>query len=424
MWSKIALDMRDAQYGEDEFDLDTGAFPHEYKAGLVPSIAPRYARFTIDWKEGSFWDIIPWGSSIILAAYEQYLFYGNTKVLADNYEAAKRYIAYLTDQYNDYNRLYGKSGDYKFICAGLGDWGIAQNKGRSRENVETAFYYRDLMVMSEIARVLAAKVGKSEQVKGLFREENGDCVKLAEVLLAEAETFETQAKEVCKLYNEALLVQEVQENCANGENCISRAYYRTYDTNEDVDLTQTNQALPLYFGMVPQEARAGVEATLVELCEGKPLVCGEVGLVYILRSLAALNRNDIIFQMITREQHPSYLRFVLNGETTLPEFWRDDARSRNHDMMGHIMEWFFAEVAGIKQAPAEESGDKPTSATASMKGVGFGKVLVAPACKGFVGSFECEYDSVRGKIRVVYDGENMTVETPCNVDVEICNRES
>ena len=372
MWSKIALDMRDAQYEEGEFDLDTGAFPHEYKAGLVPSIAPRYARFTIDWKEGSFWDIIPWGSSIILAAYEQYLFYGNTKVLADNYEAAKRYIVYLTEQYNDYNRLYGKTGEYKFICAGLGDWGIAQNKGRSRENVETAFYYRDLMVMAEIARVLAA-----------------------EGFPAETEAFEAQAKEVCRLYNEALLVQE------DTQQDVPRAYYRTYDSKEEVELTQTNQALPLYFGMVPEEARAGVEATLVELCEGNPLVCGEVGLVYILRSLAALNRNDIIFQMITREQHPSYLRFVLNGETTLPEFWRDDARSRNHDMMGHIMEWFFAELAGIQGA------------------VGFQSVTIAPACKKLVERFECEYDSIRGKIKVAYDGENLKVEVPCNVEANI-----
>lgn len=79
---------------------------------------------------------------------------------------------------------------------------------------------------------------------------------------------------------------------------------------------------------------------------------------------------------------------------------RDDARSRNHDMMGHIMEWFFAEVAGIK-------GD-----------IGFRNVRIAPACKELVESFECVYDSIRGKIKVVYDGEKMVVETPCNVKAE------
>lgn len=46
------------------------------------------------------------------------------KVLEDNYDSAKRYIEYLTRQYNDYNRLYYKSGEERFICVGLGDWGI------------------------------------------------------------------------------------------------------------------------------------------------------------------------------------------------------------------------------------------------------------------------------------------------------------
>ena len=371
MWSKIALDMRDAQYEEGEFDLDTGAFPHEYKAGLIPSIAPRYARFTIDWKEGSFWDIIPWGSSIILAAYEQYLFYGNTRVLAKNYEAAKRYIEYLTEQYNDYNRLYGKTGNVKFIRAGLGDWGVTQNKGRGRENVETAFYYRDLMVMAEVAMILANTSETNGTEQKAFRKD--------------AEQFTNQADEVRDLYNEAILITDGDVS-----------YYRTYDTNEADVITQTNQALPLYFGMVPETARPGVEKTLVKLCEGNHLVCGEVGLVYILRSLAAIGRNDIIMDMITHKEHPSYLRFVEQGETTLPEFWRDDARSRNHDMMGHIMEWFFAEIAGIK-------GD-----------VGFETIRIQPVGKDFVKNFECVYDSIRGKIRVLWDGTQVKVETPCN----------
>lgn len=133
LWSKIAMDMRDSQYKDGEFDIDNGAFPNEYKEGLIPSIAPRYAKFITDWKQGGFWDIIPWGSQIILASYEQYLFYGNTKVLSDNYESAKRYIEYLTDQYNDYNRLYKKEGKVRFICAGLGDWGAESQPAQQCE---------------------------------------------------------------------------------------------------------------------------------------------------------------------------------------------------------------------------------------------------------------------------------------------------
>ena len=354
LWSKIAMDMRDAQYTENESDIDNGAFAHEYKSGLIPSIAPRYAKFITDWHEGSFWDIIPWGSSIILAAFEQYCFYGNKKALEDNYDSAKKYIEYLTEQYNDYNRLYNKNGNERFICAGLGDWGIEQNKGRGRENIETAFYYYDLMTMAEISKIL----GKDDEI-----------------------AFTKQAKRVKKLYNKSLLVTE------NG------AYYKDYQSGK---LSQANQAIPLYFGIVPDKYISDVQNTLIKLCEGKHLECGEIGLVYILRALAAADRNDIIYNMILKDTHPSYLRFVEMGETTLPEFWRDDARSRNHDMMGHIMEWFFTEVAGIK------SND------------GFKTISIKLNCMDFIDSFECVYNSVRGEIRIRYGNGNLDISIPMN----------
>lgn len=356
LWSKIAMDMRDAQYGENEFDIDNGAFPHEYKSGLIPSIAPRYAKFITDWKEGSFWDIIAWGSSIILAAYEQYRFYGNKKVLADNYDSAKKYIEYLTAQYNDYNRLYSKNGKERFICAGLGDWGIEQNKGRSRENIETAFYYYDLVTMAEISKIL----------------DNGD-----------ENAFTAQAERVKQNYNDSLLVTDNKT-----------AYYRAYDNGE---ITQANQAIPICFGIVPEKYQKEIENTLINVCENKHLECGEIGLVHILRALAAANRNDIIYDMILKDTHPSYLRFVEMGETTLPEFWRDDARSRNHDMMGHIMEWFFTEVAGIK------SND------------GFKTVTVSPSCTDFIDSFECRFNGVKGMISVKYADGKLSVQIPDNI---------
>ncbi len=354
LWSKIAMDMRDSQYDENEFDIDVGAFPHEYKKGLIPSVAPRYAKFIWDCHEGSFWDIIPWGSSIILAAYEQYLFYGNKKVLEDNYDSAKRYIEYLTEQYNDYNHIYNKNGEERFICAGLGDWGIEQNKGEGRENIETAFYYYDLMMMAEISEIL----GKNEE-----------------------KSFTEQADSVKKLYNKSLLVTD------NG------AHYKDYQTGR---ITQTNQAIPICFGLVPDEYLADVQNTLIELCEGRHFECGEIGLVYIIRTLAELNRNDIIYNMALKDTHPSYLRFVEMDETTLPEFWRDDARSRNHDMMGHIMEWFFTEVAGIKGKD------------------GFKTVMIKPNCTEFIKDFECVYNSIRGEIKVKYDNGRLDVSVPMN----------
>ncbi len=147
---------------------------------------------------------------------------------------------------------------------------------------------------------------------------------------------------------------------------------------------------------MPKENIADVQNALIRASEGKHLECGEIGLVYILRALAKAGRNDIIYDMILKDEHPSYLRFVNMGETTLPEFWRDDARSRNHDMMGHIMEWFFTEAAGIKS------------------GNGFKTVTVSPSCSVFFTGFECVYNSVRGEISVKYENGAVTVSAPCN----------
>lgn len=362
LWSKIANDMRDAQYTEEEFDIDHGSFPHEYKEGLVPSIAPRYAKFITDWNHsGSFWDSIPWGSSIILAAWEQYLFYGNKSILYENYQAAKKYIEYLTQQYNDYNRLYHKNGIEKFICSGLGDWGITQNGGNSRENIETAFYYHDINIFSRIAKIVG------EDVDNKY--------------------FSGLSEDIRRQYNNALL----KKNQDTGLWC-----YFAYDT-EGFKVTQANQALPLCFGIVPEDKKNEVQQSLIKACECGHFISGEIGLPYIFRALSEMKRNDIIHKMITNEEHPSYLRFIQKGETTLPEFWRDDARSRNHDMMGHIMEWFFTEVAGIK------SDD------------GFKTIYVNDGIMPWIDWVECEYHSIRGRVYIKKKkGEKTVLEIPAN----------
>lgn len=351
LWSKIAMDIRDSQYTENDID-------NEYNAGFVPNIAPRYAKFL-----GSFWDSIPWGSSIILAAWEQYMFYGNIEVLKQNYPASQKYIEYMTNQYN----LYEGDSEFEFICSGLGDWGIEQNKGNCRENVETAFYYHDLDVMSKIADIL----GEME----------------------DSRYYANLAENVKENYNKALL----KLNPQTGLWC-----YDAYDC-ENFSVTQPNQAMPLCFGMVPDEYVNDVRNSLETACADYHFHSGEIGLVYVIRALSDMGRNDIIHKMMLQDEHPSYIRFVNNGETTLPEFWRDDARSRNHDMMGHILEWFFEVVGGIKSYD------------------GFKSVVICSELLDWLDWVECSYKSINGLIYVKKQrGHKPIIKTPDNIKVIIC----
>lgn len=312
LWSKIAADIRDAQYGDSEQDVDVGVFPHVYGPGLVPSIAPRYAKFDRDWGQGSYWDIVPWGSTVLLGPWQQYRFYQNKRVLAENYPAAQRYVAYLEQKYHDYSKIYNKSGTERFLCHGLGDWGIGDEFNKSRENIETAFFYYDLVVLGQIAGIL----GHTE----------------------DAQRYLEKAKAVCENYNEHLLVLNP---------CTKEWCYRAFDQPDQLVIRQANQAIPLYFGMVPEDKKDSVGRSLILASETGVLNCGEIGLRFIFHMLHRLGRPDLIHKMIMSENHPSYARFVRLGETTLPEYWADQGRSRNHDMMGQVVEWFYSGLLGL-----------------------------------------------------------------------------
>jgi hypothetical protein len=77
---------------------------------------------------------------------------------------------------------------------------------------------------------------------------------------------------------------------------------------------------------------------------------GELGLKYLWNTLSEqdVDRPDIVLNMARQEEHPSYMRFLRRGETSLLEFWQDNCRSKCHDMLGTIYEWFYDYVLGVR----------------------------------------------------------------------------
>ena len=134
--------------------------------------------------------------------------------------------------------------------------------------------------------------------------------------------------------------------------------------------------------MVPPDKKDSVCRSFLICCEDHRLRCGEIGLPYILRTLGDLKRADIVSDMILQKVHPSYYRFIEKGETTMPEFWRDDARSRNHDMMGSVVEWFYRYVAGISSED------------------GYRTIRVEPVLPPSVDYVECRYEAITGTVEV------------------------
>jgi alpha-L-rhamnosidase len=311
MYGKVCRDMTDSQ-------LDNG---------LVPDIAPEYAVFS-----GGFRDSPEWGSACVLLPWQLYQWYDDTTVLAEQYPTMRRYVAYLGTQANDH-----------IVSEGLGDWydlgpqklGPAQLTPTSL--TATAFYYRDLTILEQAARIL----GKTDDVE--------ECARLA--------------GEVRDAFNKSLY----------------RADAHSYSTG-----SQTANAIPLVMGLAPEQDRAAILQNLVDGIRKNDnrLTAGDVGYRYLLKALADGGRSDVICDMNSRSERPGYGYIINTGATALTEGW-DGSASQDHFMLGHIMEWFYSDLAGIRCDP---------------DAIAFQKIIIRPTPVGGITWAKASYDSIRGKI--------------------------
>ncbi len=381
LWEKFLRDMRYAQHTKEDYFFDYAGEKIYPGDGLMPSQCPCYIPNVIPVPGmGSFYDIIPWGSTCILGTYWHYQFYGDRQIIEDNYEAGMRYFRHLLT----------KANADGFINHGLGDWGNPKNE-LARENIETAFLYADAVCLAEFAQVL----GKAEDRKSLLE----------------------KAEEIRANYNEKLMTRHPEKGfwcyqcdagdttrneCLGGGDGSGGTEDRKgaahpadpdgsdgHDTAaaarpEEILLTQAAQALPLFWNMVPEDRKADVVRALRYTLEREgAFIAGEVGLPYIIQCARIYGMNELVSRFILRETHPSYYAFILDGETTLGEYWESNPRSHCHDMMGHIIEWYYNGIAGIiPEAP------------------GFAKVTIRPYLPESMHEFSCTYQSAHGRIKV------------------------
>ncbi|MCP4641984.1 MAG: family 78 glycoside hydrolase catalytic domain [bacterium] len=277
---KIARDIREAQ-------LDNG---------MVPDIAPEYVQFN-----GGFRESAEWGSACVIMPWYAYQWYGDRRILEDQYAAMARYVAYLESTATNH-----------IAKPGLGDWydyvpGQAPGSSKLTPTTltATAIYHYDVTILEKVARIL----GKT-----------GDAGRYAELAAAIREAF-------------------------------NKEWFHA-DTNQYAEGSQTANAMALYMGIAPEGRRAAVLDNLVADVLAKWQTAGDVGHRYLIRALADNGRSDVVYAMTNRTESPSYGGILETGATSLTEAW--DARpasSLNHFMLGHIQEWFQKDLAGIQPDP-------------------------------------------------------------------------
>ena len=119
----------------------------------------------------------------------------------------------------------------------------------------------------------------------------------------------------------------------------------TYDRG-----SQTAQAMPLVLGLVPENLREAVLENLIRdiRAHGDHVTAGDIGFHYVVRALTDNGRSDVLFDMLSRDDSPSYGYQLERGATTLTEAWdANPGSSQNHFMLGHAEEWFYRGLAGI-----------------------------------------------------------------------------
>ncbi len=327
----------------------------QWDNGCIPTIAPMYVMFA-----DGFEDTPEWGSAFIISQWYLYRWYGDKTHIEQHYQAMQRYAAYL-----------GSRADGNIVAYGLGDWFDIgpDSPGRSQLTSNgvsaTAIYYYDIVLMAKMARLL----GKTD----------------------DAAEYEALSAQIRASFNAEFYHEE--------------GYY---DRN-----SQTANAMALYLGLVEERNREKVLASLIADIEGRgyALTAGDIGYRFVVQALQEAGRGDVIFKMNSRTDVPGYGWQLEHGATALTESWQAYGFvSNNHLMLGHLMEWFYGGLCGIRQT--EES-------------VGFRHLLIAPQIIPEVGmasaSFETGYGTVRSSWavkgrRVIL---RITVPKGCDAQLEV-----
>ncbi len=120
--------------------------------------------------------------------------------------------------------------------------------------------------------------------------------------------------------------------------------------------TQASQAFALYLNLVPVAQRPAAIQFLLNHLGGTPeahLTTGIFGTKFLLDVLARENHGDVAAELVSQTRGSGWGAMLENGATTLWEHWQksDNTYSQNHPMFGSVSQWFYHWLGGIQPAP-------------------------------------------------------------------------
>ena len=324
--------------------------------GTIYTVAPNYPAF-----DGGFRYTPEWGAAGVLVPWLLYQWYGESQALEDNFQMMRRFVD-----------LMHKTADGLIPRPGLGDWydyGHGRNPGASQftppELTATAIFYHCTDVVAQAAAVL----GRTQ----------------------DAAEYAALAGKIKEAFNER--------------------FFNGTDEYKNNGSCQTANGMALALGLVATEHRPSVLQKLAEelRLRNHQQTSGDIGFRYLLEALLDGGQSDIIAAMTRRETLGSYGGIVKQGWTSMPEAWDVNLNSSlNHCMLGHIQQWFWQGLAGIRPDP---------------EGPGFKRIIINPQTVGTLtaarGAYRSMYGMIESDWRKTEHTMTLNVVIPANTTARI-----
>lgn len=238
---------------------------------------------------------IGWGTVHPVLLWDMYRYYGDRRLMEEQYPIAARWATFLIEQAVD-----------GFIDRGIGDHESIAEKVVPLTS--TAFYGYNADLVSRIARVLGHD--------------------------ADAGRFADRAASIKAAFNQRFLDRQTGRYATGSQAC---------------------QAFALHLGLVPaMQHDAAVKSLLEDIAaHDYHLTTGIFGTKYMLQTLSDEGHADVAYRIANQRTFPGWGFMLENGATTLWEHWAfsDNTYSHNHPMFGSVSEWFFNVLGGIRPAP-------------------------------------------------------------------------
>lgn len=270
--------------------------------GMVPDVVP---------SAGVYSTACVWGDSSCIIPWNMYQFYGDKKILEDQYDSMRNWVDYIS-------RVDGDNHGWRSVFH-YGDWLALDNPsgktdevmgGTDEGYIANVYYAASAGIVAKAARVLGYE--------------------------ADAKTYQ------------ALCDEQFEE--------VKKEYFS--QTGRCCIKTQTALILALKYHLSENEELTKKTLRLLFQISGDKLKTGFTGMPLMCPVLSGNGMNDLAYTLLLNEDYPGWLHEVKLGATTVWERWNSldengdisstGMNSLNHYAYGSILEWVFRYVTGFR----------------------------------------------------------------------------